>query len=89
MDQRFKRFIIGDLALDHKAVMSVRRIGVERHIADDPHLGHARLDGADSPADEIFRVERFARRLIAQARLRVREKRNCRHAQARRLLRPR
>ena len=82
-DQRFEGFVVGDLAFDEKAVMSVRGVGIERNVADDAHLRHARLDGADRPADEIFRVERLARRVVPKVRLRIGEKRNGRHAKLR------
>jgi hypothetical protein len=80
-------FVVGDLAADQQSVMAVAGVGIERHVANHAHLRHAGLDRAHGAADEVFGIEGFRRRVVAQFRLRVREKRNGRDAKLRRFFR--
>jgi hypothetical protein len=67
-------------------VVAVRCIGIERDVGEDADLRYRILDCLDRPADEVVGVERFPRVVGAKLVRRVREKRDARDAEARRLL---
>ena len=80
-DQDFERFVIEDLRARHQSVMAVAGIGIERHIAPNPDVGHLGLDRTGRLANQVFRVERFCRILAAQLRIGIGKQRNDRNAE--------
>ena len=76
MHQHRDRLVIEDDAIAQQAVVAMAGEGIERDVAEDADLRHFLLDRADGTADKIVRIERFASRLIAQARIGVGKQRN-------------
>ena len=56
LDQRLDRFVVLHVAIAHDAVMAVAVEGIERHVADDAHVGDRLFDRPDGAADEIVRI---------------------------------
>ena len=57
--QDFERFIVDDVSVAQQAVVTVARVRVEGHVADDAQIGTRLFHRADALADEVLGIERF------------------------------
>ena len=87
LDEHRDGLVVQDFLAAHEAVMAVARIGIERHVGDEPQLRHGCLDGPAGTADEVLVVQGLGAFGVAQVGIGIGEDGDRRDAQRRSFLR--